>query len=206
MGHPRISGLVVVLAAFAQFPAGSAVSSVAIGDGLFARTNLVAWCIVPFDAKKRGPEERAAMLERLRFQGITNAGIVYNQHHGHGHLERFAELMSKMKPHLLALNLNGMTRDGEKIGKQILPVGQGELDLKLLRIIRDSGWRGPIGLLNHTDEDAEVRLQENLRGLRRLVAQLGDKSASTQPATAPSKYWTVEDPNEREKLPLYQVI
>ncbi|MFN7141391.1 MAG: hypothetical protein ACK4UN_18850, partial [Limisphaerales bacterium] len=32
---------------------------------LFNRTNLVAWCIVPFDAKKRGPEERAQMLERL---------------------------------------------------------------------------------------------------------------------------------------------
>src|SRR5436190_24014963 len=35
---------------------------------LFARSNLVAWCIVPFDAKKRGPEERAAMLEKLGFQ------------------------------------------------------------------------------------------------------------------------------------------
>ena len=34
-------------------------------ETLFARTNLAAWCIVPFDAKKRGPEERAAMLERL---------------------------------------------------------------------------------------------------------------------------------------------
>src|SRR5262249_27037481 len=35
---------------------------------LFGRPNLVAWCIVPFDAKKRGPEERAAMLERLGFR------------------------------------------------------------------------------------------------------------------------------------------
>src|SRR5689334_23431820 len=35
---------------------------------LFARENLVAWCIVPFDARKRGPEERAAMLERLGFK------------------------------------------------------------------------------------------------------------------------------------------
>src|SRR5512135_3332859 len=35
---------------------------------LFARSNLVAWCIVPFDAKKRGPEERAAMLEKLGFK------------------------------------------------------------------------------------------------------------------------------------------
>ena len=36
--------------------------------GVFARSNLVAWGIVPFDAKKRGPEERAAMLERLGFK------------------------------------------------------------------------------------------------------------------------------------------
>src|SRR4026208_2500387 len=35
---------------------------------LFARSNLVAWCIVPFDAKKRGPEERAEMMERLGFK------------------------------------------------------------------------------------------------------------------------------------------
>src|SRR5438445_9412016 len=35
---------------------------------LFARDNLIAWCIVPFDAKKRGPEERAAMLQRLGFK------------------------------------------------------------------------------------------------------------------------------------------
>src|SRR5579863_4083174 len=37
------------------------------GYKLFARSNLVAWCIVPFDGKKRGPEERAEMLERLGF-------------------------------------------------------------------------------------------------------------------------------------------
>ena len=37
------------------------------GASVFRRENLVAWCIVPFDAKKRGPEERAAMLARLGF-------------------------------------------------------------------------------------------------------------------------------------------
>src|SRR5262245_57108703 len=34
-------------------------------EGIFSPTNLVAWCIVPFDSKKRGPEERASMLEEL---------------------------------------------------------------------------------------------------------------------------------------------
>jgi hypothetical protein len=39
--------------------------------GLFSRTNLVAWCIVPFDASKRGPEERAVMLSRLGFRRMA---------------------------------------------------------------------------------------------------------------------------------------
>jgi sugar phosphate isomerase/epimerase len=270
---------------------------------LFARTNLVAWCIVPFDAKKRGPEERAAMLEwlgfslfaydyraehiptfeaemealkqyhvqlmawwfpgelndearlilevlkkhrihahlwltggggptkdpaeqqarvqaearrigpiaeaaarigctvalynhgawfgepenqiaiieRLKQSGVTNVGIVYNQHHGHDHLDRFPALLAQMKPYLLALNLNGMTRNGDKIGKKILPLGQGDLDLGLLRLICQSGWRGPIGILNHTDEDAEARLQDNLDGLAWLVAQLEGRPAGPKP-------------------------
>ncbi len=261
---------------------------------LFARTNLCAWCIVPFDAKKRGPEERAAMLEKLGFTmlaydyraehiptfdaemealkrhhvrllawwfpttlndearlildvlkrhsirdvqlwvtgggeptrtpeeqkarvqaeterirpiaeaastlhgsvalynhgawfgepenqlavitqlrttGVTNVGIVYNLHHGHEHLDRFPALLQKMKPHLLALNLNGMTRDGERAGKKILPLAQGDLDLQLLKVIRESGWQGPIGILNHTDEDAEGRLRDNLEGLDWLLQQ-----------------------------------
>ena len=38
---------------------------------LFARDNLIAWCLVPFDAKQRGPEERAAMLEKLGFKDFA---------------------------------------------------------------------------------------------------------------------------------------
>ena len=34
-------------------------------NDIFPRDNLVAWCIVPFDAKKRTPEQRAEMLARL---------------------------------------------------------------------------------------------------------------------------------------------
>jgi sugar phosphate isomerase/epimerase len=263
------------------------------GDGgLFDRSNLVAWCIVPFDAERRGPEERAAMMERLglrrfaydwraehlpRFEeelaalkrhgieltavwfpgtldadarflleklkaheiktqlwvmgggestrteaeraarvkaeadrirpiaeaaaaqgcqvalynhggwfgepenqlaiidalGMPNVGIVYNLHHGHEHLDRFPALLEAMKPYLLALNLNGMRRGGgEATGDKIVVLGRGELDLSLLKTIRDSGWRGPVGILNHTDEDAEVRLRANLEGLERLRGEL----------------------------------
>src|SRR4051812_9678316 len=42
------------------------VSRSAAAKDIFDRDNLVAWCIVPFDAKKRTPAQRAQMLEKLR--------------------------------------------------------------------------------------------------------------------------------------------
>lgn len=266
--------------------------------GLFSPENLVAWCIVPFDSKRRGPEERAEMLKRLGFRrfaydwraehlptferelaalkehgisldavwfpaelngdaktildalrrhkihtqlwvtmgdpapqgdqpaklkaavaalkpiaeeagkigcqvalynhggwfgepenelaivdklGMSNVGIVYNLHHGHEHLDRFETLLKRMLPHLLALNLNGMTREGDRIGKKILPLGQGEVDLPLLRTICASGYRGPIGVLGHTMDDAEERLCDNLDGLQWLVPQLHGNAAEPKP-------------------------
>jgi hypothetical protein len=88
-----------------------------------------------------------------------------------------------MKPHLLALNLNGMVRDGEKQGQKILVLGTGAEDLALLQAIRDSGWSGPVGILNHTDDDARARLQANLEGLDRLRAQL--KPGQPPPTPSP---------------------
>ena len=38
---------------------------------LFAKNNLVAWCIVPFDSKKRNPEERAKMLSNLGIKSLA---------------------------------------------------------------------------------------------------------------------------------------
>ena len=40
-------------------------------SGNFSQTNLVAWCIVPFDAKKRTPAERAEMVKRLGIPAIV---------------------------------------------------------------------------------------------------------------------------------------
>jgi quinoprotein glucose dehydrogenase len=160
------------------------------------------------------PENQLAIIDRLRATGVTNVGIVYNLHHGHDHLDRLPALLELMKPHLLALNLNGMVRHGDAIGKLILPLGQGDLDLPLLKIIQASGWRGPVGILNHTDEDAEERLRDNLDGLDYLVAQLDGqrpppkptpRSFKPEPACVPD-YWAVEDAAARERLPLYQTI
>jgi putative heme-binding domain-containing protein len=128
------------------------------------------------------PENQLAILERLKAQGITNVGAVYNLHHGHEHLDRLAEVLAMLKPYLRAVNLNGMVRDGDRAGRKIVPLGQGPLDLKTLRTILDSGYRGPIGILGHTQDDAEERLKDNLDGLAWLVPQLEGKPPGPRPA------------------------
>ncbi len=45
---------------------------------VFAKDNLVAWCIVPFDANNRTPEARAEMLDRL---GIKAVAYDWRQQH-----------------------------------------------------------------------------------------------------------------------------
>ncbi len=128
------------------------------------------------------PENMVAVCEYLReHHGVDNVGIVYNLHHGHGHLDRLPQVLEAMKPWLLCLNLNGMDVAGESQGRKILPLGVGTEDLRILRIVRDSGYRGPIGILNHTQEDAEARLLDNLDGLNWLLAQLDGKSAGERP-------------------------
>ncbi len=267
---------------------------------IFARSNLVAWCIVPFDAKKRGPEERAQMLDRLgikrlaydwraehiptfdaevqackrhgieltawwfpttldadaktilavldrhkvktqlwimgagapvsnateqkqrveaeaarirpiaesaakagctvglynhggwfgepenqieiiRTLGLANVGLVYNFHHGHEHIARFPDLFRKMQPYLLAVNLNGMLKEGDKRGQKILHLSEGDQELPMLKVIRDCGWRGPIGIIDHRPEtDSEETLRNNLRGLDWLLAELNAPGSGGQ--------------------------
>src|SRR5688500_13194597 len=53
--------------AFACALWGAATSAAKLLD----KDNLVAWCIVPFDAKKRGPEERAKMLADLGIRKLA---------------------------------------------------------------------------------------------------------------------------------------
>ncbi len=124
------------------------------------------------------PENQLAIIDHLK---LKNVGIVYNQHHGHDHLDRFPELLKKMLPHLYVLNLNGMVKDGEKLGKKILPLGQGDLDLGLLKVVVASGYKGPIGILGHTNDDAEERLLDNLDGFNWLLPQLDGKAAGPKP-------------------------
>jgi putative heme-binding domain-containing protein len=127
------------------------------------------------------PENQIAIIERLKGQGVANLGIVYNLHHGHDHLDRFPNLLTTMMPYLVALNINGMDPGGDRAGRKILPLGQGSRDLELLRAIAASGYKGRIGILGHTQDDAEERLKDNLDGLDWLVPQLDGRPAGPRP-------------------------
>ncbi|MBL8871431.1 MAG: TIM barrel protein, partial [Planctomycetaceae bacterium] len=143
------------------------------------------------------PENQIAIIETLK---MPNVGIVYNLHHGHSQLDRLPELIAKMKPYLLAFNLNGMDTNGDQVGKKILPIGEGGRDTEWIKAIRDSGYTGPIGILNHTDEDAEARLLDNLDGLHWLLdGKKGDKPnwRSWKPAPQPAISGGLLLPDER---------
>jgi len=63
---------------------------------ILAKPNLVAWCIVPFDSKKRGPEERAAMLEKM---GLQRLAYDYRAEH----IPQFDAEMDALKKHHIEL-------------------------------------------------------------------------------------------------------
>ncbi len=124
------------------------------------------------------PENQLAVIEAMK---MPHLGIVYNLHHGHEHLARFPDVLRKTRTHLLCVNLNGMVQNGDKVGKKILPLGTGDLDLSLLKAIVASGYSGRIGILGHTNDDAEERLRDNLDGLDWLLPPLDGKPAGPRP-------------------------
>lgn len=63
-----------------------------VDTAVFAPDNLVAWCIVPFDANKRGPADRAEMLSRL---GIKHVAYDWRAEH----VATFEEEILQYKKH-----------------------------------------------------------------------------------------------------------
>ena len=123
------------------------------------------------------PENQIEVIKALN---RPNVGIVYNMHHGHDHLDRFPELLKAMMPYLDCLNLNGMVKAGDKTGKKILPIGDGDLETDLIKTIIASGYQGPIGILNHTQENAETRLRKNLDGLNECLKTIASTIDTSQ--------------------------
>jgi hypothetical protein len=133
---------------------------------VFARSNLVAWCVVPFDAKNRTPAERAAMLKRL---GFTKVAYDWRDKHGPDFeeeivqyrkrgLEYFAiwgthdkafELFAKYDLHPQVWQMGSSPEaatQAERVGKavqQLLPLVERTAKMKCkLGLYAHGGWGG----------------------------------------------------------------
>lgn len=119
------------------------------------------------------PANMVAVCEYLQGEhDANNVGIVYNFHHGHEHMADFEALFKRMQPWLLCVNINGMAdaKDVASGRNKILPVGDGQHEVDMLKVVAASGYTGPIGILDHrNDIDAEESLRQNLQGLRNVV-------------------------------------
>ena len=124
------------------------------------------------------PENMVAVCKKLREKGYNHVGIVYNWHHGHGHIEDWAGVLALMKPYLHCLNLNGMNAEAKP---KILPLAQGAHELSMLKIVTESGYKGPIGILDHQSQlDSKENLQDNLDGLDWLKKELAEPGSGGQ--------------------------
>jgi hypothetical protein len=82
---------------------------------LIGKDNLAAWCIVPFDSKKRGPVERAEMLERL---GITKLAYDWRAEH----VPTFDAEVEAMKAHGIEISAWWMSRGMNEVNRRIFEV------------------------------------------------------------------------------------
>lgn len=120
--------------------------------------------------------EPANQIRIIRKTGSKDIGIIYNFHHAHEQIEEFPSLLKEMLPYLNTVNLNGMNKNGPKI----LPIGQGEHDLKMLQILKESGFSGSIGVLGHVEnDDVKQVLERNINGLKILLTKMHDETALT---------------------------
>ncbi len=119
------------------------------------------------------PENQISIIEYLN---LPNIGIVYNFHHARQHYERFPSFYPKMLPYLLSVNIAGLkTGDRERFYR----VGQGDLEKDMIRMVWESSYSGPIGIINHdTEEDAAVGLQTEMDGLKQLLDAIGNGKAA----------------------------
>ncbi|MFN5422767.1 MAG: sugar phosphate isomerase/epimerase family protein [bacterium] len=118
------------------------------------------------------PENQLEIVKRLN---MPNVGLVYNFNHAQDQIDRFPVFFPKILPHLIALNLAGL----KKGDRHIYPIGEGDSEQEMIRIIRNSKYTGPIGIINEdTHPDAETGLKMNMDGLKKILETIGDKRAA----------------------------
>jgi hypothetical protein len=128
------------------------------------------------------PDNLVLIVKALAAEGLSNVGLALCMHWAHGWLDEFEAVFDRVKPHLLALSLSGMTRGADANGPSIIPVGAGQEDLRIIRHIERSGWQGLVGVINHTEHDARLRLLDHLNGLDALQQSLRSAEPCSPPA------------------------
>jgi type 1 glutamine amidotransferase len=135
-------------------------------------------------------DHQIAIIERLKRDGITNVGIVFNFHHWRGSLAEFPALFKRMQPYLIAVNFNGMSADTTKY-PPVRYLGSDESELAMIRVVEASGWRGPIGVIHERPTvDASEGIRGNLQGLewvQKELQQPGSGGPKPQEPTPPAK-------------------
>jgi len=117
------------------------------------------------------PDNQIRIIEK---SGLKDVGIIYSFHHAHSQIADFPARLDRMLPYLKAININGMDVNGP----QILPVGQGDSEMEMLKAIKASGYNGPIGILGHiAEKDVKKVLEGNIEGLKTLLKEMGETEA-----------------------------
>jgi len=117
------------------------------------------------------PDNQIRIIEK---SGLKDVGIIYSFHHAHSQIADFPARLDRMLPYLKTININGMDVNGP----QILPVGQGASEMKMLKTIKASGYNGPIGILGHiAEKDVKKVLEGNIEGLKILLKEMGETEA-----------------------------
>jgi sugar phosphate isomerase/epimerase len=122
----------------------------------FDRQNLAAWCVVPFDAKQRGPEQRAEMLQRL---GFKNFAYDWRPEH----VPSFDAEVEALKQHGINLAAWWFPTDaGDPMARVILEV------VKRHRI-HPQLWVMGSGSSTKTAEEQTQRIDQEAERIRRIV-------------------------------------
>jgi hypothetical protein len=106
---------------------------------------------------------------------MPNIGIVYNFSHSEEQIHRFPDFYPKILPHLLAINLTGLQGG---VPAKVVPVGKGNIEYKMMKIIEESSYNGPIGIINEDfAPDAKDGLQMNMEGIKKYLKGQKNKEA-----------------------------
>ncbi|MDQ1085503.1 sugar phosphate isomerase/epimerase [Siphonobacter sp. SORGH_AS_1065] len=131
---------------------------------IYAKDNLVAWCIVPFDSKNRGPVERAEMLNKL---GITRLAYDWREKH----IPTFDEEIEACRSHHIKLEAFWMYSGPNPEQDQGL---QAVLDVLKRKKVKTQIWLMIGGIKNMN----EMSQEEKIKAVARPVQYVVERAAA----------------------------